>query len=36
MLCNDTANGSANTATSSGIASGTGNSIDEWAGMSSA
>ena len=36
MLCRDTANGSANTACSSSIASGTAKSIVEWAGISSA
>src|SRR5581483_11948555 len=36
MACSDTENGSASTATSSGIESGTGNSIDSWAGRYSA
>jgi hypothetical protein len=36
MLCRDTAKGSAKMACSSSIASGTGNSIEVWAGISSA
>ena len=36
MECSDTANGSAKIACSSGMPSGTGNSIVGWAGMSSA
>ena len=36
MACSDTAKGSANTATSSGTESGTGISIEWWAGTSSA
>ena len=35
-LCNDTAKGSAKMACSSSTGSGTGNSIEEWAGISSA
>ena len=36
MACSDTANGSASTATSSGMASGTGMAISLWAGRRSA